>query len=444
MVTVATTPYTLVSSDFTTTFQNSGAILVQILGAGAGVTGGKLASSAPGLTGLSVTVTNGSITSTKVLPFTSAPAISSITSASAFIQAAAGGHPTIAPYDVISIFGANLCPTCTGSTGTLGLPSPALQTNPVLAARYPLGLTTTGAAYVQVFFVAHTGGALIGQGNLLFATNNQINVLVPAAVGGSTLLGTNSDGTGKIDVYVDYGGGLATTPATTYIPGTGANATPFNVIAAAVDPGIFTVDSTGQGQGAILNANGSLNSGSSGNGSAAAKGSIVSIFMTGLGIPDSTATDAATTTALAYPTSCLAATAPATPGTASAAPGSYLAAVNTTLTAVSGGTTLYAPPAGTGTYNSPAWTTIDGSLIQSAFVPDLSHHFAPCLKTAPTVTIGGKAATVSYAGWVYDSVVGLYQINAAIPSTATSASDNPVVVTVGGVNSQAGVTVYVQ
>ena len=71
-------------------------------------------------------------------------------------------------------------------------------------------------------------------------------------------------------------------------------------------------------------------------------------------------------------------------------------------------------------------------------------HYAPCLKTAPTVTIGGKAATVTYAGWVMDSVVGLYQINAVVPSTVTSVPDVPVSVTVGSVSSQAGVTMSVQ
>jgi uncharacterized protein (TIGR03437 family) len=59
--------------------------------------------------------------------------------------------------------------------------------------------------------------------------------------------------------------------------------------------------------------------------------------------------------------------------------------------------------------------------------------------TAVTVTIGGKSATVSYAGWVSNSAAGLYQINAVVPTGVTGSV--PVVVTVGGTaSSQAGVT----
>jgi hypothetical protein len=79
----------------------------------------------------------------------------------------------------------------------------------------------------------------------------------------------------------------------------------------------------------------------------------------------------------------------------------------------------------------------------------------------PTVTIGNVAATISYAGWVPDSIAGLYQINVQIPasnSTFTDASGVtgalpangnslhlPVVVTAGtGRVSQAtGVLLYV-
>jgi uncharacterized protein (TIGR03437 family) len=66
----------------------------------------------------------------------------------------------------------------------------------------------------------------------------------------------------------------------------------------------------------------------------------------------------------------------------------------------------------------------------------------PCFTASPTVTIGGLAATVTYAGWVSGSVTGLYQINATVPTKASS-GDQPVVVTMGGVSSQAGVTVAV-
>jgi hypothetical protein len=295
-----------------------------------------------------------------------------------------------------------------------------------------------------VYFVKHSDGTtVVGQGYLLFATNTQINVLVPAGVvasGVTSLLGTTANGLGMVDMLVNYGTTVpGAAPATIIAPAGAGFSLPYNVIVAAVDPGIFTVDSTGVGQGAILNFDNSLNGPLSGNGTPAAKGAVVQIFMTGLGVPDSTTTDATTATARAYPMAgCLAAVAPATAGSITVAPGSYLAAVNTVLTAPG----LYAPPTG---YVAPTqlWTTLDGAIIQSAFVPDLAHHFAPCLRTAPTVTIGGKAAAVGYAGWTMDSVVGLYQINATVPLNA-STGDNSVIVTVGAIASQTGVSVNVQ
>ena len=61
------------------------------------------------------------------------------------------------------------------------------------------------------------------------------------------------------------------------------------------------------------------------------------------------------------------------------------------------------------------------------------------------MTIGGVAATVTYAGWVQDSVAGLYQINVTIPKATTSVTPVavPVTVTVDGVPAQTGATMYV-
>jgi uncharacterized protein (TIGR03437 family) len=62
---------------------------------------------------------------------------------------------------------------------------------------------------------------------------------------------------------------------------------------------------------------------------------------------------------------------------------------------------------------------------------------------AATVTIGGEAATVAFAGQAPGSVQGLYQVNATVPAAVASGAQ-PVVVTIGGVASQSGVTVNVQ
>ena len=65
-----------------------------------------------------------------------------------------------------------------------------------------------------------------------------------------------------------------------------------------------------------------------------------------------------------------------------------------------------------------------------------------------TVTIGGQAATVGYAGLAGGATFGLYQINAMVPAavvpTGAASGAQPVVVTIGGVASQSGVTVAVQ
>jgi uncharacterized protein (TIGR03437 family) len=52
------------------------------------------------------------------------------------------------------------------------------------------------------------------------------------------------------------------------------------------------------------------------------------------------------------------------------------------------------------------------------------------------VTIGGQPASVSYAGFVADSIAGLYQVNAAVPNVGNgTAAEFPVVVTMGTVTA---------
>jgi uncharacterized protein (TIGR03437 family) len=73
---------------------------------------------------------------------------------------------------------------------------------------------------------------------------------------------------------------------------------------------------------------------------------------------------------------------------------------------------------------------------------------APCLgeapNTLPVVTIGGQAAAVAYAGFVADSVAGLYQVNVAVPNVGNGiAAQYPVVVTMGAVTAPT-VQIWVQ
>jgi len=91
-----------------------------------------------------------------------------------------------------------------------------------------------------------------------------------------------------------------------------------------------------------------------------------------------------------------------------------------------------------------------------------TNRLVPCIASgssnSPTVTIGGRAATVSYAGFLPDSIAGLYQINAKLPingaasftdangatvATVTAPVQLPVVITAGGRSSQTGVNLWV-
>jgi uncharacterized protein (TIGR03437 family) len=61
-----------------------------------------------------------------------------------------------------------------------------------------------------------------------------------------------------------------------------------------------------------------------------------------------------------------------------------------------------------------------------------------------TVSIDGQNAAVQYWGSAPDSVAGLLQVNAVVPPSIPAGSAIPIVVSVGGVPSQSGVTVAVQ
>ncbi|MGP8245338.1 MAG: IPT/TIG domain-containing protein [Bryobacteraceae bacterium] len=66
----------------------------------------------------------------------------------------------------------------------------------------------------------------------------------------------------------------------------------------------------------------------------------------------------------------------------------------------------------------------------------------PIAPVLPSATIGGQAATVTYAGGAPGIIAGVWQLNLQVPS-GLAAGNVPVQVTAGGVSSQAGVTVAV-
>ncbi|HEV2448238.1 MAG TPA: hypothetical protein VGS58_20040, partial [Candidatus Sulfopaludibacter sp.] len=285
------------------------------------------------------------------------PIIQAITSASSYVQATPPSNPTVAPYDILSIFGTNFC--VSAGTGCVG--GNALlygQTDATL--RYLTTLSPdNGTRNVSVAF--QTQGASpspIGTAPLLFATNNQINLMAPDAL-------KNHIGE-TLDVVVSFGG---------------LNSNKYAVTIGAIDPGIFTIGGDGQGDAAaLLSPNYALVSSTTPAGVSGTASDTVMIYLTGLGMPDSDGTGASQ---WGSNNPCM-------------ATGDYFAAVNA--------------------WASTGLASDDGLVLQSALFP--SGKSAPCFLVADAfaVTIGGVAGTVNYAGWVPDSIAGLYQINVQLPT----------------------------
>ena len=336
---------------------------------------------------ISLQVTNGltgepAPAETTSLSITSNPIIDSITDAAALLVPAAGAPTNVAPYELVSIFGSNF----DLSAGAAGTPVTATVD---AFGRYPNTLTVpaSGGNALTVGFYNSTVNpkVLIANAYVAYVSNTQINALVPS--------GVLAKGITDVEVVITYNGNAST---------------PFAVAPVAANPGIFTVGADGQGQGAILLPNFSVNSSTN----EAATGNIVMIYVSGLGAPTSAGADKAGKTAAKAPGSCISLA-------------SYYGAVN-----------ALTPAPGT------PWTTDDGAVILASNLA--TNTLPPCFSASPTVSIGGKSATVTYAGWVADSVAGLYQINATIPATAPTGAAVPVTVTLGGVSSQAGVTMAIQ
>ena len=402
-----------------------------------------------GTTALYLGVANGAsptvATATAPVAVTGAPIIYAVTSASSFVELASA---KAAPYDIISIFGTNLCPTCTGTNSVLVGALDAYS-------RFPAFLSPDGGTtkITVIFGKTITGGTPL-PGYLLFANNNQINVAVPGALTSSYQ-------------YVQVAFDTATPP-------TAAKTSigfPLNYVAA--DPGIFTIESSGQGQAAILNLNGSsvlaLNSASNPAIGGAASAA-VALYLSGLGVPDAVGTNAAAVsqgawTAASNAFNCISPIGAV--GTSSVAPTGYMGTVNTPYFSTVTGTGFQQPSA-TYVVPSPLWTSIDGAVFNAT---ELNTNIAaPCFLSSDagavpgtnaliTVTVAGSASTavltpgngITYAGFVTGSIAGLYQINFTVPTgvgNGTSAGLATVVVTVGSagtaVSSQPGVTMYVE
>jgi Putative Ig domain len=362
------------------------------------------------------------MTGQQTLTISPGPIIQAITSASSFTEVAPGTNPTTSAYDMLSVFGSDFC-----ASGGTGCGSTTILTGTLDAAsRYKTSLTpdtgSTPRNLTASFYVHGTGGAFIASAPLLFATNSQINLLVPAAVNSHV-------GSGTVDLVVNFG--TAAMPATETVAGTSAIHT-LNI--AATDPGVFTEGADGQGNAAVLAANYApiTQASPAGMHLTAGNSDTVLLYVSGLGLPNSTAADG-TGGSDSAPTDCI-------------STANYQSAL-----AAASGLTL---------------TSIDGAILQSSLIDP--SRLPPCMATSsgtpttiPAITIGGVAVPanhIKYAGFVAGSVAGLYQINVQLPgttgnyTTSTGASITnvttevalPVVVTSQGASSQAGVNIWVQ
>ncbi|HUB81531.1 MAG TPA: hypothetical protein VMB03_22180, partial [Bryobacteraceae bacterium] len=105
--------------------------------------------------------------------------------------------------------------------------------------------------------------------------------------------------------------------------------------------------------------------------------------------------------------------------------------INAQVPAVKGGVvSLYIT--GDGAISGPV--LIDGLQVTTLFNP----------VAQVTATVGGAAATVKYAGSAPGSFYGVTQVNVLIPAGAPSGASVPLVINVGGNNSQSNVTLSIQ
>ncbi len=196
-------------------------------------------------------------TTTLLVTDPSQPAITSVVNSASYSPTAvftgtgtnpvSSGATSVSPREIISIFGQNLGPAT------------ALQAIPAgTPVAYPTALTG-----ILVEFVWGTP-LNTAFAPIIMVSGNQINCIVPVEV--AALIGTANT---TVQIVVVNGSAIT-------------NLFPVTVV--SEDPGVFTFGGLGQGQGAVLNYDSSsgsylINSSKS----AAARGSSISVYATGLG-----------------------------------------------------------------------------------------------------------------------------------------------------------------
>lgn len=106
------------------------------------------------------------------------------------------------------------------------------------------------------------------------------------------------------------------------------------------------------------------------------------------------------------------------------------------------GDTLLLYLTGEGDYNGSPLSGVPGATNTGYIIPSTLSPL-PQVSPLPTVTIGGVAATVNYAGPVVGSILGLLQMNVVVPIGSATGATVPVVVTIGANTTQANVTLAI-
>lgn len=117
--------------------------------------------------------------------------------------------------------------------------------------------------------------------------------------------------------------------------------------------------------------------------------------------------------------------------------------LNSTTSPANIGDTISLYLTGEGNYNP---TLITGAVgTNTGFIIPTSLTPLPQLSPLPTVQIGGvdASAGISYAGVVPGSIIGLLQINVAVPTGSSTGAAVPVVVSIAGNSTQSNVTINV-
>jgi uncharacterized protein (TIGR03437 family) len=216
------------------------------------------------------------------------PSITSVVNAASYLSTSiftgTGTNPnpsgnqyptTVAPREIISIFGQNLGP----SAVTTATPLNAAGSASPPPLYYPTTLTastgSTSGVSVSVLFTitpppppGNAPTPVTLPAPIIMFTSNQINVIVPYEV--EQVLQTSNQ-TASIGVFV--------TTTTAGVAGPAIATPPMTVTVLPEDPGLFTFAGLGQGQAAVLNQDYSIN----GAKNAAARGSTIQIFATGMG-----------------------------------------------------------------------------------------------------------------------------------------------------------------